>query len=454
MRLQVNVLGRQQSVEDLVGLLQSLKLTLVKTSDIAELPTQNRSTSGIPLVIADAETVLDALASDGAEQQLEQCQCVVFGDADHRVALDEAMGAGRIIFLQRPVDTAFLATILRDYASERLRSSAELEARTSAVRLDSFGRLYGSSPAMHALYQMLRKAANSDAALCLYGESGTGKELSAEAIHSFSSRNESPFIAVNCSAIPADLFESELFGHEKGSFSGAHERKRGLFESVADGTLFLDELTEMELDLQAKLLRVLETGVFRRVGGTEDLQTRARIVTATNRKPSDAVQFGRLREDLYYRISQLEIHLPPLRERGDDIVQLARHFANEYALETGQPVTLAPASEQLLQQHSWPGNVRELWNAIQIACTASRGEVTPAHLDSLIGASPPNPVDTRGQAGAGPSVEIAVGTSLADAERRLIFATLEELNQDKAKTADILGISLRTLYNRLKQYET
>ncbi|MEE4661621.1 MAG: helix-turn-helix domain-containing protein, partial [Halieaceae bacterium] len=201
------------------------------------------------------------------------------------------------------------------------------------------------------------------------------------------------------------------------------------------------------------LLRVLETNQYRRIGGSEVLETRARIVTATNRKPGDAVQFGRLREDLYYRISQLEIHMPPLRERGDDVVQLARHFSNEYAAETGQLTTLSPAAERALREHHWPGNVRELWNAIQIACTAARGEVLPGHLPDFEGEAPAAVAASYPSKASG-LLQLPVGISLADAERRLILATLEKESGNKRRTAETLGISLRTLYNRLKQYDT
>jgi DNA-binding NtrC family response regulator len=418
------------------------------------MPREADTVSGLPLLIADAHALAAQLEEQGSAERVAGVELIVIGDESDQDRLSRWLDSGRWIFLHPPINTGFLRDLLDDFGDETTCPQNAIDAASPPIELDRFGYLYGSSGPMHRLFRMLRKAAASDATLCLYGESGTGKELAARSVHQFSARSAEPFKAVNCSAIPRELFESELFGHEKGSFSGAVQAKAGLFESVGKGTLLLDEITEMDKDMQAKLLRVLESGVFQRVGGHSDIECRARILAATNRRPAEAVQFGRLREDLYYRISQLEVHLPPLRERPEDVPPLARLFARDYGRETGKKVRLSAAAEDRLRSYAWPGNVRQLWNVVQLACTRGAGLITPEDLPDLDDQPEPLAPAESGTDGSpqSPGVTLRIGTSLEDAERTLIEATLAQVGGERQRAAAILGISLRTLYNRLRRY--
>jgi len=307
-----------------------------------------------------------------------------------------------------------------------------------------FGKLYGASDCMTALYRQIGRVAPTNVTTLLIGESGTGKELAAHAIHELSSRRQRPFIAVNCGAISPNLIESEMFGHERGSFTGADRQHKGYFERADGGTLFLDEVTEMPLDLQVKLLRVLETGQFMRVGTNREIACDIRIIAATNRNPEQAVQDGKLREDLYYRLSVFPIELPPLRERGDDILFLAQRFLQAQNQETGKNKVFAPEAAQALAQYDWPGNVRELKNFVRRAFIMAEGDVLNADMLA------PH-VSPSGDAAVG-QVSVPVGETLAEADRRLILATLARCNGVKKQTAAMLGISPKTLYNRLEEY--
>ncbi|WP_315129920.1 sigma-54 dependent transcriptional regulator [Achromobacter marplatensis] len=307
-----------------------------------------------------------------------------------------------------------------------------------------FGKLYGASDCMTVLYRQIGRVAPTNVTTLLIGESGTGKELAAHAIHELSSRRQRPFIAVNCGAISPNLIESEMFGHERGSFTGADRQHKGYFERADGGTLFLDEVTEMPLDLQVKLLRVLETGQFMRVGTNREIACDIRIIAATNRNPEQAVQDGKLREDLYYRLSVFPIELPPLRERGDDILFLAQRFLQAQNQETGKNKVFAPEAAQALAQYDWPGNVRELKNFVRRAFIMAEGDVLNADMLA------PH-VSPSGDAAVG-QVSVPVGETLAEADRRLILATLARCNGVKKQTAAMLGISPKTLYNRLEEY--
>jgi transcriptional regulator with PAS, ATPase and Fis domain len=280
----------------------------------------------------------------------------------------------------------------------------------------------------------------------LTGETGTGKELAAETIHRLSRRRAEPFVAVNCGAVSASLIESELFGHERGSFTGADRAHKGVFERAHRGTLFLDEVTEMPVELQVRLLRVLETSSLTRVGGAEALKVDVRVIAATNRSAEEAVSAGRLREDLLYRLNVFPVVLPPLREREGDVELLARHFLAEFNGAEGRDLQLTRAALARLRAHAWPGNVRELRNVVQRAVIVAEDAIDADHLPLRAGAAPEPPL-------AGPqALVIAPGTKVAEAERRLILATLAQCEQDKKKAAEALGISLKTLYNRLNEY--
>jgi DNA-binding NtrC family response regulator len=275
----------------------------------------------------------------------------------------------------------------------------------------------------------------------LIGESGTGKEVVASTLHGISKRRRNIFLPLNCGAMPAGLIESELFGHERGSFTGASQQRRGFFERASGGTLFLDEVTEMPIELQVKLLRVLETGVAMRVGGDESIPVDVRVIAATNRQPERAVAEGKLREDLLYRLNVFPVQLPPLRERQGDIERLAEHFLEELNRSEGTSKRFRDGAIALLASYAWPGNVRELKNTIQRAFILADTEVAP-ELPAEVPAS---------LTSAGPGA-VPESSSLAEVERRVILATLQRNGGDKRKTAAALGISLKTLYNRLKVY--
>ena len=361
---------------------------------------------------------------------------------------------------------------------------------------DSFGGMWGVSQAMRDIFTQIERVARTSVSVFIVGESGTGKELVAESIHRFSHRKNGPFEAVNCGAISAQLIESELFGHEKGSFTGAIKQHKGFFERASGGTLFLDEITEMSLDLQVKLLRVLETGTFSRVGSDSPLRSDVRVVAATNRQPLAAVREGKLREDLYYRLNVFQIGLPPLRDRLEDLPLIARHFLAAYAKREGRKLSMTDAALAVLKSYHWPGNVRELRNyvhrtaimvddrAIDVDClppfdaqsavgtstVAERYPVAraesaapPAARSATAGgelAEDPSDAGTAVMAHDGdadaaddmPVVPVRVGSTIADVERDLIIATLAYCDGAKERTADMLGISLKTLYNRLRAY--
>jgi DNA-binding NtrC family response regulator len=303
----------------------------------------------------------------------------------------------------------------------------------------------GKCEAMRKLAEQIDKVAGTEASVLIVGESGTGKELVARAIHARSERADQPFVPVNCGAIPATLIEAELFGHEKGSFTGAIAQNIGYFEHASGGTLFLDEVTEMPLDMQVQLLRVLETGTFHRVGGLQPVRVNVRIVAATNRDPYAAVNEGRFREDLLYRLAVVPLRVPPLRERLEDIPYLAQRFLDSFnAAESTRKVFSKRAMEALLA-YDWPGNVRELKNTIHRAYILADNVVEIA--GPALARRPPKTQVAQG------TLKMCVGTSLLQAQRELILATLAHHQGDKRRTARTLGISLKTLYNRLGTYD-
>ncbi len=314
-----------------------------------------------------------------------------------------------------------------------------------------YGRLWGRSAPMQRVFEQIRRVAPTSATVLIVGESGTGKELVAQTIHDMSRRAGQPFLAVNCGAISAQLIESEMFGHEKGSFTGATRQHKGYFERSHGGTLFLDEITEMPAELQVKLLRVLETGTFMRVGSDEPLASDVRIVAATNRVPREAVECGRLREDLYYRLSVFPLATPTLRERPDDVEPLCTHFLDELNREGQTSRTLTPGAIARLNAHAWPGNVRELRNVLQRAYIMAESDEIGAET-LRFDDEPARPATVQPGGAADGAMTVSVGTSIAEVERSLILATLERVDGDKRQAAEMLGISLKTLYNRLREY--
>jgi two-component system, NtrC family, response regulator HydG len=356
----------------------------------------------------------------------------------------EALRRGALDYLTKPLDTARLKAVLANAARVRTLKNQVGSLRGELRKLGRFAGMVGISPAMQKVYDLISRVAPTDATVLVTGESGTGKELVAQAIVELSPRRHRPFIPLDCGAMPPTLIESELFGHERGSFTGATQQRRGHFERASGGTLFLDEVTEMPVELQAKLLRVLESGNLTRVGGETSIPVTVRLIAASNRPPKEAIEAGKLREDLYYRLNVFPIVLPPLRERERDALLLADRFLEILNRDEGAAKRLSARARDRVQAYSWPGNVRELKNELQ------RAFIMFDEVIELDGLSPgPHPADAVRSA---PEPSPDVGRSLDEAERQLILATLERCGGDKKQAAEILGISLKTLYNRLHLY--
>ena len=361
-----------------------------------------------------------------------------------------AMKEGAYDYLTKPVDVARLRLLIPKAAErgEALREVALLRRKLSQVW--GMGRLVGTSAGMQEVYRLIEVAAPTTAPVLISGESGTGKELVARTLHDLSPRAKGPFVAVNCAAIPETLLESEIFGHEKGAFTGALERRPGCFELAHEGTIFLDEIAEMNPGTQAKFLRILQDGTVRRLGGRTEIKVDVRVLAATNKDPVKAIQEGSFREDLYYRLNVVSLALPPLRDRRDDIPALVEAFIEEFNARYDKQIrSLDESVLSGLIAHSWPGNVRELRNTLERAIIVCDGDIIlPKHV-------PPSPSLRAVESGDGPdSVSFRVGTSLEDAEKALILKTLAANGNNKTRAADVLGISLKTLHNKLKTYGT
>ncbi len=371
--------------------------------------------------------LLDAYAHDGA---------IALAVIAARPEVDQAVQAirrGALDYLTLPLD--------------RRRIQHLLLSRRPLIRHDASSsngacELLGESIVMNTLREHLARVAPTEASVLLLGESGTGKELVAQKIHALSRRQQHPFLPVNCGAISPQLIESEIFGHEKGSFTGADRQHKGYFERASGGTLFLDEVVEMPIELQVKLLRVLETGTFMRIGSNQELHTDVRIVAATNRDPDAAIAEGKLRLDLFHRLNVFPLKIPPLRERGNDVALLACHFLDDLNAAHGSAKTLSARSLSILTHYHWPGNVRELRNVIQRAYILADELIDT----ELLATGPAQSMATA------LTLAVPVGSSLADVDRKLIFATLDLCGGVKKRAADLLGISLKTLYNRLEGY--
>jgi len=356
-----------------------------------------------------------------------------------------ALRTGVLDYLTKPVDVRRLKTVLANVLRTLALKEEIGSLREELRELGRFGRLIGSSGVMQKVYDLVVKVAPTDATVFLVGESGTGKEEVAATIHELGRRRSQPFLPVNCGAVPPNLIESELFGHERGSFTGATQLHRGYFERVSRGTLFLDEITEMPLELQVKLLRVLETGTLLRVGGDEPISVDVRVIAASNRSPEQAVKEGKFREDLLYRLNVFPILLPPLRDRNGDIDLLAEYFLSQLNREEGTNKKFSLGSRRKMADYAWPGNVRELKNMIRRAYILSEDLV---EMDAL----PTGPVPSAAPSSPAAPDGIQVGMSLSEIERHFILATLEHFGGDKRKAAEVLGISLKTIYNRLNNY--
>jgi len=354
----------------------------------------------------------------------------------------EAMRLGAYDFIEKPLDkTQLLKAVAK--AVERQRLAAEnLQLREQLHQTRSEEALIGSSPAMVEIKKLIRQIAPADVSVLIQGESGTGKEIVADVLHALSQRRDKPIVKISCAAIPETLLESELFGYERGAFTGASGSKPGKFEVADSGTLFLDEIAEMSPQLQAKLLRVLQDGRFQRLGSTRDIQIDVRVISATHVDIPKAIEEKTFREDLYYRLNVVHITLPTLRERVEDISLLADHFLKKYAGRMQKPVRgIGPAAMEQLLAHSWPGNVRELENTILRALAVTSGDIIENfQLLPSLSATAATP--------SGPAVTLPIGMTLAEAEDRLIRETLRLCGGDKEKAAKTLGISSRTLYRR------
>jgi len=401
--------------------------------------------------LGDGPSGMDVLAA--FQQRAPQTPVILitaFGDVTGAM---EAIQRGAYDYVSKPFNVEELALTVRR-ALERRRLLEENRALRQSLRKGSLEDIVGRSPQMLEVYKMVARVAPTMSTVLVVGESGTGKELVARAIHSHSQRARAPFVAVNCSALSESLLESELFGHEKGSFTGATATKRGLFEEAAGGTLFLDEIGDVGPKMQAQLLRVLQEGEIRRVGGTEPIAVDVRVVAATNRDLEAEVRAARFREDLYFRINVVTIRLPPLRERPGDIPLLVEHFLHKYASREGRSEAgIGPEAAAALKRHSFPGNVRELENTIERALALSKdGFILASDLPKEIAAL------TRPQAAAAaPAGDGSAGSliedrpTLQELERRYIELILRETGGNKKRAAELLGIDRRTLYRTLER---
>jgi len=454
-------------VEDKDSLRQMLRLALeaqghsvVEARDQPEAESALRATrpcivlSDLRLPEGDGLGVLRA--SKDVDPELPVIVMTAFGSIQDAVA---AMKEGALDFLAKPVDPDHLLLMVERALVQRRMATENLILKEELARRRGAPQIVGEDPKLKQVSIARSRAAGTDATVLLEGESGTGKELFARALHALSPRADGPFVAINCAAIPETLLETELFGHEKGAFTGAAARKPGKFELAHRGTLFLDEIGDLPLPLQAKILRALEEKRFDRVGGTASIQVDVRVVAATNRNLKAAVAARQYREDLYFRLSVFPITIPPLRERTTDISTLARFFIERYSRDLNKKrLTLSPAAEQELQTYPWPGNVRELQNCIERAVILTEGDtILPRHLNlSFRGPgslAPPTPEDD-------PWTKINLGGSLAEAtkrimaevERRKVERALQEAGGDVGRASEILQIPFKTMQQKIRDY--
>jgi DNA-binding NtrC family response regulator len=396
----------------------------------------------------DGFALLKELGARG--EQIPTIILTAMGAVDQAISIVHDLKA--YWFLEKPVTPSVLRTLLeRAVQQSQLRKEAE-GLRQQLSYQGVLGELVGSSPQMMEIFSLIRQVAPTSASVLISGESGTGKELVARAIHKLSPRCDGPFVAVNCAALPETLMESELFGHEKGSFTGAAGRHEGCFEQANNGTLLLDEISEMPIGTQAKLLRVIEESKVRRIGGSNDIGISVRVLAATNRPPHQAVADKHLREDLFYRLNVFHISLPPLRERQQDIPAIAAALLVHLNKKHGCRVT-GLSSEVLdwFKLSTWPGNVRELRNLLERATIiAGQGEIQMSHLP---GVAAPKPVAVQPQAVSPDVLQIRVGRSMEEVEEAYLRLTLKHANNNKRRAAEMLGLCLRTLHNKLRTYE-
>jgi DNA-binding NtrC family response regulator len=452
-------LARILCVDDDPGVLNVMRRTLVRAGhDVLTQPTVDdaydvvRHGVAVDVIVSDYQMpdatgldLLDRLKAGGYQIPL----IIVTGHAtiEHAVT---CLKAGARDYLVKPFQPQQLEIVV-EHALEVERLRLENEELRSQVRSFTAGsQIVGESPALGQILDLLRAVATTRATILLQGESGTGKEVLAHAVHEMSGRL-GPFVSINCAALPEALVESILFGHEKGAFTGAVRQVKGAFERADRGTLLLDEVSEMRIDLQAKLLRVLQEQEFERVGGSGPIRVDTRIVATTNRDLLEDVRNGRFREDLYYRLAVVPVRVPPLRERLDDIPQLAMHFLTRAARELDRHTErISPEGIELLQSYHWPGNVRELAHLVERAVILGTGPVLSAGAFALPRAAPSNGAREEPEAGRENGVTLPT-FDLAEAERILIERALEATNQNRTRAAELLGVSIRTLRNKLNR---
>jgi len=376
--------------------------------------------------------------------EIPECPVVLLTGRGTIQTAVQAIKEGAYDFIEKPLEIPRLRIVL-ERALEKKETMREVQLlRRRLAALAPGTDMIGSGPAMQRVFELVNKVAPSNASVVISGQSGTGKEVVARAIHNLSPRKDKPFVALNCSAIPATLIESELFGYERGAFTGADQRRIGNFELAHNGTLFLDEIGELPLELQAKFLRVLEDRKFRRLGGRAEVEVDVRVICATNRDLKEEIRRGRFREDLYFRLHVFTIVLPPLRERREDVPLLVHHFIEKFNGETGKRVQgVTPAALATLQGYAWPGNIRELRNSLERAMILVDGDIIgEEHLPPDLEASRPEAAMLR----------VPLGVPMEKVEKEYILASLQKNGGNKARTAEVLGISEKTLYNKLNRY--
>jgi DNA-binding NtrC family response regulator len=381
------------------------------------------------------------------ERYPEMAVILLTGQGSVEMALRAIQDEGAYHYFEKPIDLYKLRIIV-EHAMEYGETRRENETLRRQLRdRGAFGELVGDSDTMRKVYALIEQVAPSSASVLITGESGTGKELVARTIHNLSPRKSAQFVAINCSAIPETLMESELFGHEKGAFTGAAARRQGCFELANGGTLLLDEIGEMPTLLQAKLLRVLEERTLRRLGSTHEIPVDVRLLAATNRDPHEAVRDGRFREDLLYRLNVITIEMPPLRERKSDLPLLAQHLVTQLAERHKRPARFfSQAALEVMRAHYWPGNVRELRNVVERAVIICSGEQIERHHLA------PYPVEQRERVRQEDTITLPIGTPIEEMERQMIMRTLQKTANNKTRAAELLGISLKTLHNKLRLY--